>query len=176
MHRQAFRFALGMPDSYFFFVYGLDAHFVAVTLGTGMVRGFHVRNVLSPAGGARRCMNACLMARYMPLTGVQGFPRYSARFPPRCTAPYDHGLFLGDPLVKDAVRRTRKLFCSIQDLRNAMLFIMKQVPERNSILENKSRSIDSFALLSYKAVVYALLEVIAAMTGARVEHPSRRKR
>jgi hypothetical protein len=57
-----------------------------------------------------------------------------------------------------------------------MLFIMKQVPERDSILENKSRSIDSFALLSYKAVVYALLEVIAAMTGARVEHPSRRKR
>jgi len=81
--------------------------------------------------------------------------------------PHNHGLFiLCDPLVKNAVCSAWKLMLihPTAGSWNAMLFMMKHVPEGISRLEIMARNRDPSTLPSRTTIASARLEAIAAVT------------
>jgi len=82
--------------------------------------------------------------------------------------PCDQGLHPRDPLGGNALRCTYSLFCAIEDLWNATLSMMKQVPKRRSTLQTRSRNFDLYMLLSCKPLSHIPLKTIAPMVKFRV--------
>jgi hypothetical protein len=87
--------------------------------------------------------------------------------------PQDHGLLPSDPLDMYFVRRSRKrtLFYSIGDSWNAMMFVMKHVPEGEPMLVNKWSVFDPSTLLSSGSMTQLSPEAIAVMTRVQAQDP-----
>jgi len=84
---------------------------------------------------------------------------------------YGPWLLLGHLVGDHAARCTweHTLIRSTEDLWNAMLSIMTQVPERDPSQELKSQSIDPSMHPPCRAIAHALLEAVAARTEFRVQ-------
>jgi hypothetical protein len=113
----------------FLYVYSIGALFATVALGSGPLLPY-VQHTFSG-----RCPVACERLLHRSIYGLDA-NRKVVSMP--CTGsvpsavPADHGVLLRHPLCKYAVGCILKgtPFDSVEDLRNAMLSVMKQMPKR----------------------------------------------
>lgn len=102
----------------------------------------------------------CFIAQCLPLAGAEKLTSMPSTVSPHAAVPDDHGYSLENPRGEYAVRctLTRTLFHSIRVLWDAVMYMMKQAPERISTLERNSSNVDSSTLSLRRAVVRSHLE------------------
>jgi len=154
-----------------FIATSFGASFAAVILGCGQV--FAYIHDFSSSGSCFLAHERLLHRSVHALDGYSSLTTRPWSFCASVPISTYHGLLLGKPFGEVHICCTRKgtLFHSIQDLWNAILFMMKRKPEGIFRQANKSRHLDTSMLFLGKAVTRSPLETITAMMEVRVRYP-----
>jgi hypothetical protein len=138
-----------------------------------MVRFFQMSTKLAFQRAALWRLSAGLCTQHESATSKEGPLRCPAASPRPVQYPKITGFFQAIPLDMYFVRRSRKrtLFHSIGDSWNAMMFVMKHVPEGEPMLVNKWSVFDPSTLLSSGSMTQLSPEAIAVMTRVQAQDP-----